>query len=206
MATDKKEIADEVRASQLKAKDENKRKKEEENKRQRQEEKAWKETEKLSKQQADKEKKEAETRAREQQKARKEAEKRINEEASREAMAEERAWKEAEQLSKLQAEKELKEENERRKKREQLVKKLGIQKPGLYVIRIESQNTELINGIESRLKKIPGLKINISSGSLDGIQFGISLEQEADILLKLTDLTQIAMVNLKHNIIRVQLK
>jgi hypothetical protein len=154
----------------------------------------------------DKEKREISKEEKEKLKAKEKAEKRAREEAKHRSEAEEKAWKEAEKLSSKQADKELKEENERRKKREQLVNKLGVQKPGQYIVKVESQDTQVIDSIETRLGKIEGLEIVYSGGSTEGIQFGIRLDQETPMLLNITDLPIVTKADLKNNVVRVKCK
>ena len=144
----------------------------------------------------------AKEKAKEEEKAKKEAERTAKEEEKKKqrekAIADEEAKKKAleeERQAKLKA-----------KQREKLEKRLGIQKPGQYVIEVGSLDSGLINKIETRLRKIPDLHIDSTGGSWEGTRYGIRLDQPVPILLRLSDLPEVTEVKLDHGTIRVMVK
>jgi hypothetical protein len=112
--------------------------------------------------------------------------------AKEKAKQEERERKKTLHLEKLQA-----------KQREKLVKKLGVQKPGKYVIAVESQDVELIDRFKKRLGNIPDFQIDAIAGSREGCFYGIHFEESVPVLLRITDLPEVSQVKLDHKKIKV---
>ena len=137
-------------------------------------------------------------------------EEKAKKEAERTAKAEEKKKQREKAIANKEAKKKALEEEYqaklKAKQREKLVKKLGIQKPGQYVVEVGSLDSELINKIETRLREIPDLHIDSTGGSREGTRYGIRLDQPAPILLRLSDLPEVTEVKIDHGTIRVMVK
>ena len=112
--------------------------------------------------------------------------------AKEKAKQDKKERKEAERMAKFNA-----------KQRDKLEKKLGVQKPGKYIIELESRDTDLIRRLEMQMEDISDLYIDAFGGSWEGARYGIHLDKSIPILLKLSDLPEVSRVKLDHNTIQL---
>ena len=73
-------------------------------------------------------------------------------------------------------------------------------------MKVESLDKKLTNKLERRLRSIRDLHIVSTGGSWEGVCYVIHLDQSVPILLKLSDLPEVAETKLVHDTIQVRVK